>query len=191
MKLVFATHNSNKLKEVKLLIPSTIELLSLRDIGCTEDIAETGQTLEENALLKAHYIRNTYGLDCFADDTGLLVDKLKGAPGVKSARYAGPEKDSEANIRKLLQQLDGAENRNAHFKTVIALVTDTGEKLFTGKVNWVIGHSKKGSGGFGYDPVFIPNGYQMTFAEMPIAAKNKISHRGKALQQLTKYLNSI
>lgn len=191
MKLVFATHNTNKLKEVQLLIPSSIELLSLGDIGCTEDIAETGQTLEENALIKANYIRKTYGLDCFADDTGLLVDKLKGAPGVKSARYAGPEKDSEANMQKLLQQLNGVENRKAHFKTVIALVTDSGEKLFSGKVLGVIGHSKKGQGGFGYDPLFIPNGYQMTFAEMPLAEKNKISHRGKALVKLIDHLNKI
>ncbi|WP_340074650.1 non-canonical purine NTP diphosphatase [Leptobacterium sp. I13] len=188
MQLVFATHNKNKFIEVKALLPSYINLLSLEDIHCTKDIPETGQTIEENAILKANFIQENYNLNCFADDTGLEVEALGGAPGVHSARYAGANKNSEANIQKLLQELKEDINRKARFKTVIALNLGNEKIMFQGIVNGQIAHEKKGNGGFGYDPVFIPEGHDQTFAELPLTAKNKISHRAQAMHQLIDYL---
>ncbi|NKI27283.1 non-canonical purine NTP diphosphatase [Arenibacter sp. 6A1] len=190
MQLVFATHNNNKLKEVQLLLPDDIELLSLTDIGCTEEIPETAEDLEGNAILKAKFVTDNYGYPCFADDTGLLVDALNGAPGVYSARYAGEQKSSEDNITKLLEELKNSTNRAAHFKTVIALNINGQELLFKGIVEGEITHQRHGEGGFGYDPVFKPTGYEKTFAEFPIALKNKISHRGRAIQQLLAYFKN-
>ncbi len=187
MKLVFATNNQNKLKEVKALIPSQIELLSLSDIGCEEDIPETSPTIEGNAKQKAKYIWEHYGYNCFADDTGLEVEALNGAPGVFSARYAGTAKDANANMKKLLNELDGKENRNAQFKTVIALEIEGKLTTFTGICKGSITVSKKGEGGFGYDPIFLPEEHTETFAELPLSEKNKIGHRGKAIRQLIEY----
>ncbi len=189
MKLVFATHNPNKLQEIQALLPQTITLLSLDDIGCTEDIPETAQTLEENALIKANYVKQKYGYDCFADDTGLEVESLNNDPGVYSARYAGEQNDAEANMNKLLTELNGITNRKAQFRTVIALITQSQEKLFTGICKGVILKEKKGEKGFGYDPVFQPVGYSKTFAQLSREEKNKISHRGKAIQLLIQFLS--
>ncbi|GAA4278034.1 non-canonical purine NTP diphosphatase [Aquimarina mytili] len=189
MKLVFATNNRNKLKEVQALVPSGIELLSLTDIGCKEDIPETSTTIEGNAILKANYVKEKYGYNCFADDTGLEVESLDGAPGVYSARYAGESKDADANMNKLLLELDKKEHRTAQFKTVIALTIDNQLETFTGICKGEITKEKKGTGGFGYDPIFWPKGYSETFAELPLSEKNKISHRGKAVQLLIEYLN--
>ncbi len=191
MKLVFATHNSGKLKEVEKLLPKNIELLSLDDIGCNEDIPENGQTLEENALAKAQYVKNNYGLDCFADDTGLLTDALGGAPGVWSARYAGPKKDPVQNMNKLLHELEGQSNRAARFKTEIALILNGETSVFSGVAEGAIIEKARGDGGFGYDPIFIPEGENRTFAEMSLAEKNRISHRAKALEKLSNYLNKL
>lgn len=184
MKLVFATHNSNKLHEVQLLMPKHITLLSLEDIGCTEEIPETSETLEGNAKLKADFVTKNYGMPCFADDTGLLVDTLNGKPGVYSARYAGEQKNADDNMNKLLEALKGEENRSAHFKTIIALNLPNESYFFEGTVQGNITTEKLGDGGFGYDPIFRPEGYQETFAQLSIEIKNKISHRGKALQKL-------
>ncbi len=189
MKLVFATNNPNKLKEVRALLPSTIKLLSLTDIGCKEDIPETSPTIEGNAIQKANYIKEHYGYDCFADDTGLEVESLDGAPGVYSARYAGKEKNADANMNKLLNELSEVEHRDAQFKTVIALIINHKLQTFTGVCKGAITKEKKGSSGFGYDPIFLPYGYSNTFAELPLSEKNKIGHRGKAVQQLIKFLN--
>lgn len=188
MKLVFATHNQNKLKEVQELMPSHIELLSLNDINCHEDIPETELTIEGNAKLKADYVKNNYGLDCFADDTGLEVAALNGAPGVYSARYAGPENDAAANMFKLLQNLEGKEDRSAQFKTVIALSLNTSEISFTGICEGEIIERARGEKGFGYDPIFQPTGYNQTFAEISSEEKGRISHRGKAIRALVEYL---
>ena len=188
MDLVFATHNVNKLKEVSLLLPKDIRLISLEDLGCHEEIPETGTTLEANAQLKADYITHRYGISCFADDTGLIIDVLNGAPGVHSARFAGEEKDSEKNIEKVLFKLKNITSRTARFKTVIALNLNKERILFEGVVEGTITKEKKGAEGFGYDPIFIPIGYDQTFAQLPIEIKNKISHRGKALQKLIAYL---
>ncbi len=190
MKLVFATNNSNKLKEVQALVSSQIEILSLSDIGCTADIPETSPTIEENAMQKAKYVKDHYGYDCFADDTGLEVEELNGEPGVYSARYAGKKKDANANMDKLLTALDNKQNRNAQFKTVIALQIGGKLETFTGLCTGSITHTKKGEGGFGYDPIFMPNGYDKTFAEIPLTEKNKIGHRGKAVQKLIEFLNA-
>ena len=190
MQLVFATHNHNKFNEVKKLLPAHIDLRSLSDIGCTEEIPETGDTLEANARIKADYITHHYGLPCFADDTGLLVDALNGAPGVYSARYAGPESNAEANIDKLLLELHHKEDRKARFETVIALNHNNTCVLFKGLVEGRITTVKKGAGGFGYDPVFCPVGYDKTFAELSMAVKNGISHRGRAIAQLITYLGA-
>lgn len=190
-KLVFATNNAHKLEEVSEVVKDTIDILSLNDIGCHEDIEETGETLEENALIKARYIKDKYGYDCFGDDTGLSVDALDGAPGVYSARYAGDGHDSKANIRKLLKELDGKDNRKAHFRTVIALIMDGKEYLFEGKVEGAIITEEKGAAGFGYDPVFMPDGYNNTFAELGSDVKNKISHRALAVKELCRFLNEI
>ncbi|MBY8961872.1 non-canonical purine NTP diphosphatase [Flavobacterium sp. D11R37] len=190
MKLVFASNNKNKLNEIKLRLPSEIELLSLEDIGCFEEIPETADTIEGNAILKADYVTQKYGYNCFADDTGLEVEVLNGAPGVHSARYAGEAKSAEANMEKLLHELKGQANRNARFKTVIALNLEGSQHLFTGIVNGEITTEKVGSGGFGYDPVFKPEGKNATFAEIPAEEKAERSHRGRAVKQLIDFLFS-
>ncbi|WP_291864381.1 non-canonical purine NTP diphosphatase [Maribacter sp.] len=191
MKLVFATNNLNKLKEVQLLVPEHITLLSLKDIGCTEDIPETANTLEGNAQLKANYITKKYNLPCFADDTGLLVNVLNGEPGVYSARYAGEQKSSEDNMNLLLEKLKNKTDRSAHFKTVIALNINNTQTLFQGIAKGEITKTKEGLEGFGYDPIFKPEGYNKTFAELSIKTKNLISHRGKAMIQLMEHLNIL
>lgn len=188
MKLVFATHNLNKLKEIKALLPDHISLLSLGDINCTEDIAETADAIEGNALLKAEYVKKTYGYNCFADDTGLEVEALAGEPGVYSARYAGEEKDDEANVQKLLHNLENENNRKAHFKTVIALCLEEEKKTFTGICKGSILEEKRGKHGFGYDPVFKPEGEALSFAEMEMNKKAAMSHRGKAFGKLISFL---
>lgn len=190
-KLIFATHNKNKLKEVRSLIPNTIELLSLDDINLLEEIEETAATIEGNALLKAQTIYKQTGINCFADDSGLLVDVLNGAPGVYSARYAGDHKNDNDNLEKLLKELSDKDNRNAHFKTVMALIIDGKEYLFEGIINGTITTQKSGANGFGYDPIFLPNGYTETFAEMSSEIKNVISHRAKAMKQLIEFVNSL
>lgn len=189
-KLVFATNNAHKLDEIRAILSDKIEVLSLKDINCDADIPETADTLEGNAALKAEYIYKNYGLDCFADDTGLEVEALGGAPGVYSARYAGGDgHDSEANMRKLLKELDGEQNRKAQFRTAICLIEQGDEHLFEGIVKGSIIEQKRGASGFGYDPVFMPEGYEETFAEMGNAEKNKISHRARAVEKLCEYLN--
>lgn len=190
MTLVFATHNPNKLKEIQALIPKNITLLSLADIGCFKDIPETANTLEGNAKLKADHVTNTYNLPCFADDTGLLVNSLNGEPGVYSARYAGTENDAKANMDKLLRNLLDKKDRSAYFKTAIALNLNGKTLFFDGSVEGEIIESKKGTNGFGYDPIFKPNGYECTFAELPLEIKNKISHRGRAFAKLIAHLNT-
>jgi XTP/dITP diphosphohydrolase len=182
MKLVFATHNNNKLEELKQLLPAHIELLSLTDIGCTEEIEETGSTLEENAYIKARYVKTHYGLNCFADDSGLEIDALNGAPGVISARYAGTQKDNEANIRMVWDNLKNQLDKTAQFRTVIAVCIDGQEWDCAGIVRGKLIHEKLGNGGFGYDPIFIPEGFEQTFAQLGSEVKNKISHRAKATQ---------
>ncbi len=191
MKLVFATQNKNKIDEVRALFPANISLLSLTDIGCNEDIPETGKTLEENAILKANYITHNFGYPCFADDTGLIVEALNGAPGVYSARYAGKSRDANANMDKLLKELKHAKDRKAQFETVIALNLNEEQHIFKGEIEGKIINEKRGEQGFGYDPVFIPNGYSKTFAELPLEIKNNISHRGLAIQKLITYLNNL
>lgn len=190
MELVFATNNLNKIKEVKAQLPESIKILSLAEIGCTIDIPETSNTIEGNALQKAMFIKEKFGYDCFADDTGLEVDALNGAPGVYSARYAGVQKDANDNMDKLLENLKGSSKRKARFKTVISLLINNVSYSFTGICNGSITTKKSGSKGFGYDPVFIPEGYDLTFAEMDIKLKNQIGHRGKAVQQLIIYLKT-
>lgn len=190
MQLVFATHNHNKIKEVQILFPKEIELLSLEDIGCKDEIPETANDLEGNATIKANFVTENYGYPCFADDTGLLVDALDGAPGVFSARYAGEQKNADDNMDKLLLQLDKQTNRSAHFKTVIALNINKEQFLFKGIVQGEITTQKKGGKGFGYDPIFKPNGYDKTFAELPLSIKNKISHRAKAIEQLLAFFKN-
>ncbi|WP_036385498.1 non-canonical purine NTP diphosphatase [Muricauda sp. MAR_2010_75] len=190
MKLVFATHNDHKLKEVQQLLPKSIELLSLKDIQCFDEIPETGETLEENAKIKADFVTQTYGLDCFSDDTGLLVDALDGNPGVYSARYAGEQKNAEDNMTKLLSELEGKENRQAHFKTAIHLNFEGESYVFDGIVKGNITTGKRGSGGFGYDPIFKPEGFTQTFGELPPNTKNAISHRGRAIEKLANFLKN-
>lgn len=187
-KFVFATNNAHKLEEVSYILGEKVELLGLKDIGCHEDIPETADTLEGNALLKARFIAEKYHVDCFADDTGLEVEALGGAPGVYSARYAGDGHDSEANMRKLLKDMEGMENRKARFRTVFALIVDGKEHLFEGIVKGKIITNRKGTSGFGYDPIFVPEGYTQTFAEMGNELKNKISHRAVATEKLCKFL---
>ena len=188
MKLVFATNNKHKLQEVRDIVGDRVEVLSLADIGCYDDIPETADTLQGNALIKARHIYEKYGLDCFADDTGLEVEAIDGAPGVYSARYAGEECDSEANMRKLLENLTGKTNRNAQFRTVIALIINGEEMLFNGIVKGTIATEKKGDSGFGYDPVFVPEGYSESFAQMSGEMKNSMSHRFRATRQLADFL---
>ena len=188
-KLVFATNNAHKLEEVAAILGDQVELLSLNDIGCQADIPETAETLEGNALLKSSYIYKNYHLDCFADDTGLEVEALNGAPGVYSARYAGGEgHDAQANMLKLLHELDGKENRKAQFRTAISLILDGKEYLFEGVITGEIIKEKRGDSGFGYDPVFMPEGYDRTFAELGNDIKNQISHRALAVQKLCEFL---
>ena len=188
MKLVFATNNSNKLSEIRSLVPDGIEILSLKEINCNEELPETNPTLQENALQKARYVFDNYGFNCFADDTGLEIDALGGEPGVYSARYAGEDCSAEDNMNKVLEKLEGEENRKAKFRTVIALIIDGKETLFEGECKGEITQTKSGVEGFGYDPIFIPNGYQLTFAEMNKVEKGAISHRGKAVKRLVSFL---
>lgn len=188
MKLVFATNNKHKLQEVRDIVGNRVEVLSLSDIDCCDDIPETADTLQGNALIKARHIYGKYGIDCFADDTGLEVEALGGAPGVYSARYAGEECDSEANMRKLLENLTGKSNRNAQFRTVIALIIDGKEMLFDGIVKGTIATEKRGDSGFGYDPIFIPEGHTESFAQMSGEMKNSMSHRFRATRQLGDFL---
>lgn len=190
MQLVFATNNHNKIKEVQNLIPKNIELLSLEDIGCFEDIPETQSTIKGNAIQKAEYLKTHYGYDCFADDTGLEVEALNGEPGVYSARYAGEHKSSNDNMEKLLSNLKNNTNRKAQFKTVIALYIKDKLYTFEGVCIGTITENKEGNKGFGYDPIFKPKGFDETFGKMDLTIKNKISHRGKAVQLLVNFLNS-
>lgn len=189
MKIVFATNNKNKIKEIQSMLPPSIEIISLESIGCYEDIPETADTIEGNAIMKADYVTQKYGYDCFADDTGLEVYALNGEPGVFSARYAGEQKSAEDNMDKLLSNLKNISNRDAQFKTVIALNLKEEQYLFTGIACGIITLEKKGNQGFGYDPIFKPEGFQETFAQLSLETKNAISHRGKATQELIAFLN--
>ncbi|PIF05502.1 MAG: non-canonical purine NTP pyrophosphatase [Draconibacterium sp.] len=191
MKLVFATNNRHKLEELQWMVGKKVKLLSLSDIGCREEIPEEQPTLEGNARQKAFYVYEKYGYPCFADDTGLETEALNGEPGVYSARYAGEEKSDEANMNKLLENLAKIKNRKARFRTVISLVINGEEKQFEGIVDGEIRSAKSGNSGFGYDPVFQPTGYSKTFAEMTPEEKNKISHRGRAVNKLVAYLQSL
>lgn len=188
MKLVFATNNQHKLDEVQKITASHTEIVSLAAIDCHDDIPETADTLEGNALQKARYIKDKFGYDCFADDTGLEVEALNNAPGVYSARYAGPAKDSVENMKKVLREMEGISDRKACFRTVIALIQGKEEHLFEGRVDGKILTAQQGEAGFGYDPIFQPEGFDLSFAEMPMDEKNKISHRGRAIQQLIAFL---
>lgn len=190
MELVFATNNSHKLEEVRAILGDRFKILSLSDIGCHEDIPETADTFEGNALMKARYVKEQYGYDCFADDTGLEVTALSGAPGVHSARYAG-DHDSEANMTKLLCELQKKLDRSAQFRTVIALLLNGKEILFEGIVKGTISEERLGKGGFGYDPIFIPEGFDKSFSQMGLQNKNLISHRGRAVRELADYLNQL
>lgn len=189
--LVFATNNQHKLEEVSHILGDKIELLSLADINCDTDIPETADTLEGNALLKSQYIYKNYGLDAFGDDTGMEIEALNNAPGIYSARYAGEEKNSEANMLKVLHELDGIENRNARFRTAISLILDGKEYLFEGIINGKITEEKRGEAGFGYDPIFMPDGYDKTFAELGEDIKNTISHRALAITKLVDFLLTL
>lgn len=188
-KLVFATNNIHKLEEIRAILGDNIEILSLSDINCHVDIPETSDTLEGNARLKSSYIYEHYGLDCFADDTGLEVETLGGAPGVYSARYAENGHDSQANMKKLLNEMKEKENRKAIFRTIISLIEKGEERQFEGIVRGEITQEPKGNSGFGYDPIFKPEGYEETFAELGNNIKNKISHRARAMEKLCKYLS--
>lgn len=190
MKIVFATQNENKVAEIQQLMPAGIEVMSLKSIGCTDDIPETANTLEGNALIKARYIFEKFGLNCFADDTGLEIAVLNGKPGVLSARYAGESKSANANMNLVLEEMKNASDRTAQFRTVIAAIIEGEELFFEGIVTGKITEEKSGVKGFGYDPVFLPDGFQQTFAEMNLDEKNKISHRGKAVGKLITWLNS-
>jgi len=190
MKLVFATNNKNKILEIQQLLPESIEIVSLKSIGCFEEIPETADTIEENAIMKANYVTQKYGYDCFADDTGLEVESLNGEPGVFSARYAGEQCNSEDNMDKLLKALTNMTNRNAQFKTVIALNLNGKQHLFTGVARGEITLKKTGNQGFGYDPIFKPEGFNHTFAQLSLEEKGQISHRGKATRQLIEFLKN-
>lgn len=188
-KLIFATNNPHKLGEIRHILEGKVEVVGLDEIGCREDIPETADTLQGNALLKAEFIHKRYGLPCFADDTGLEVEALGGAPGVHSARYAGEPTNADANVRKLLEALSGVPHpRKACFRTVIALIDDHGTHFFEGKIEGTITSERRGSGGFGYDPVFVPEGHTLSFAEMGEETKNQISHRALAVAQLRDFL---
>ena len=188
MKLVFASNNKNKIQEIQALVPNFIQIVSLEAIGCTEEIPETADTIEENAIQKANYVTKKYGFDCFADDTGLEVETLNGAPGVYSARYAGEQKDANDNMDKLLYELENKANRKANFKTVICLNIKGEQHLFTGIINGKIIEEKIGSNGFGYDPIFVADGFDKTFAELSMEEKSTISHRGIAVKELVVFL---
>lgn len=190
-QLVFATHNQHKLEEVAAKTGDTLQLLSLTDINCHDEIPETGVTFRENASIKSHYVASRYQLNCFADDSGLEVDALNGEPGVYSARYAGEPTDSEANMDKLLHNLQGKTNRRARFKTVISLLWNGQEHFFEGIAEGTIRTERSGAKGFGYDPIFEPEGYTITFAEMSMEKKNAISHRAKAMEQLIAFLKAV
>ena len=188
-KIVFATNNKHHLEEIREILGENFEIVSLKDIGCDVDIPETGNTLEDNALQKAEYVKQHYGLDCFADDTGLEVDALNGAPGIHSARYAeGTDHDSNANMDKLLKELGNNNNRKARFRTVIALLLNGETHLFEGIVNGQIIYERHGTEGFGYDPIFVPDGYEQSFAELGMEIKNQISHRARAVNKLADFL---
>ena len=189
MQLVFASNNKNKIKEIQQLLPNSIEILSLESIGCHEEIPETADTIEGNAILKANYVTQKYGYDCFADDTGLEIEALHGEPGVYSARYAGEQKNADDNMNKVLNALTNSNNRTAQFKTVIALNLKGEQQLFSGIAKGQITTEKSGNQGFGYDPIFQPEGYPKTFAELTLEIKNQISHRAKATQLLISFLN--
>ena len=192
MKIVFATNNKHKLEEIKDILGKDFEIVSLAEIGCHEDIPETGVTLQENARQKSTYVVEHYNQNCFADDTGLEVEALGGEPGVHSARYAeGTDHDSEANMRKLLTKLDGQTNRKACFRTVISLIIDGVEHQFEGKVEGRIATERRGTEGFGYDPIFIPEGYDKSFAQLGEEIKNQISHRARAVKKLAEYLERL
>jgi len=191
MKIVFASNNKNKIQEIQSMLPVTIQILSLESIGCFEEIPETANTIEGNAIMKANYISEKYGFDCFADDTGLEVESLNGKPGVYSARYAGEQRNSDDNMDLLLRELLDKSNRKSQFKTVIALNFEGKQNLFTGIVSGEITLEKMGTGGFGYDPIFKPNGYENTFAELALEVKNEIGHRGKATKMLLKFLQKV
>jgi len=188
MQLVFASNNKNKIKEIQLLLPQSIEILSLEDIGCFEEIPETADTIEGNAILKVNYVTENYGYNCFADDTGLEVDTLNCEPGVYSARYAGEQKDANDNMDKLLNNLKDKSNKSAQFKTVIALNIDGNQQLFKGIIKGKITEEKIGTNGFGYDSIFVADGYDKTFAELTLEEKSVISHRGLAVKQLIDFL---
>lgn len=191
MKLVFATNNANKLQEIRAILGSGMEVLSLADINCHDDIPETAPTLEGNALIKARWVKERYGFDCFADDTGLEVAALDGAPGVHTARYAYPDRhDPEANTQKLLHSLEGRDDRRAQFRTAIALILNGEEHVFEGVMEGFISTEKRGTEGFGYDPVFIPEDTGLTFAELGTDVKNRISHRARAVAKLVEYLKT-
>lgn len=189
MKLVFATNNRHKLEEIREILGDRFEIVSLSQIGCHEDIPEDHETLQENALQKARFVKEHYGYDCFADDTGLEIEALENRPGVYSARYAGPAKSSEDNVRKVLKEMEGKANRKAQFRTVIALVMSGKEYCFEGKVLGEILTERQGSAGFGYDPIFRPSGFTESFAQMEMKQKNGISHRGRAVEKLAEFLN--
>jgi len=189
MKLVFATNNPNKLSEIRSLVPAGIEILSLKDIHCNEQLPETNPTLQENALQKAQYVNTHYSFNCFADDTGLEIDALGGAPGVYSARYAGEDCKAEDNMRKVLEKLKNESERTAKFRTVMVLIVDGEVTFFEGECKGKITKTKSGAEGFGYDPIFMPNGYDITFAEMSKVEKGAISHRGKAVEELVSFLH--
>lgn len=187
-KLVFATHNAHKVEEVRAILPASVELVGLAALGCHDEIPETGDTLRDNALQKVQYIHDRFGVDCFADDTGLEVEALDGAPGVYSARYAGEPADFAKNRAKLLAALTGISNRRAQFRTVVSLILNDKTYFFEGIVTGRIIAEERGVGGFGYDSVFVPDGYDKTFAELPAAVKNSISHRARAMEQLNNFL---
>lgn len=191
MKIIFASNNKNKVQEIQNQVPKSIQIVTLEEIGCTEDIEETATTIEGNAIIKANYITEKYGLPCFADDTGLEIEALNGEPGVYSARYAGEDKNADKNMDLVLEKLSTSTNRNAQFKTVIALNIDNQQVLFAGTVKGTIRKDKKGINGFGYDPIFEPENLGKTFAEMTMEEKNKMSHRGRAVEQLVVFLSKI
>jgi XTP/dITP diphosphohydrolase len=188
MKICFATNNKKKIEEVKAALGTEFDILSLEDIGCREELPETGETLDQNAFQKARYVKEHYGVDCFADDTGLEVEALDGAPGVYSGRFAGEPRSDERNVDSLLSKLENTENRKAMFRTVIALLLEGKEHTFEGIAEGEIIRERSGVGGFGYDPIFKPNGYDQTFAELTLEEKNAISHRGKAVRALIRFL---
>lgn len=191
MKLVFATQNENKAQEIQSLLPEYFKIISLKDIRCFDEIPETAETLEGNSLLKASFISETYNLNCFADDTALEIEALDNRPGVHSARYAGPDKSAAANIDKVLSELEGKTNRNAQFRTIITLILNTSIFTFEGIVLGEIIYEKRGENGFGYDPIFVPEGEVRTFAEMSLDEKNKHSHRARAFQKMIDFLNEL